>query len=132
MALSSVFELRGWWSLEFAIWSFLPALSTFLNCNAIAGLSGSNLGLQPGVSAPKFSTTEIDRFSSMGPAKKMDVARSFDAKCAVSSVVEHYLDTVGVRGSNPLSRTIFMGWPARDERGQKSRGGRLRKRSFEP
>ena len=25
--------------------------------------------------------------------------------CAVSSVVEHYLDTVGVRGSNPLSRT---------------------------
>src|SRR5437773_4385740 len=26
---------------------------------------------------------------------------------AVSSVVEHYLDTVGVRGSNPLSRTIF-------------------------
>ena len=26
---------------------------------------------------------------------------------AVSSVVEHYLDTVGVRGSKPLSRTIF-------------------------
>src|SRR6266481_8246983 len=25
---------------------------------------------------------------------------------AVSSVVEHYLDTVGVRGSNPLSRTM--------------------------
>src|SRR5439155_8622019 len=30
----------------------------------------------------------------------------FPALCAVSSVVEHYLDTVGVRGSNPLSRTI--------------------------
>src|SRR5687768_14409705 len=29
------------------------------------------------------------------------------ASCAVSSVVEHYLDTVGVRGSKPLSRTIF-------------------------
>jgi hypothetical protein len=29
----------------------------------------------------------------------------FVFKCAVSSVVEHYLDTVGVRGSNPLSRT---------------------------
>ena len=29
------------------------------------------------------------------------------AKCAVSSVVEHYLDTVGVAGSNPASRTIF-------------------------
>ena len=27
--------------------------------------------------------------------------------CAVSSVVEHFLDTEGVRGSNPLSRTIF-------------------------
>ena len=26
--------------------------------------------------------------------------------CAVSSVVEHYLDTVGVAGSNPASRTI--------------------------
>ncbi len=26
--------------------------------------------------------------------------------CAVSSVEEHYLDTVGVSGSNPLSRTI--------------------------
>ena len=28
--------------------------------------------------------------------------------CAVSSVVEHFLDTEGVRGSNPLSRTIFL------------------------
>src|SRR6516164_6012437 len=27
--------------------------------------------------------------------------------CAVSSVVEHFLDTEGVRGSNPLSRTIL-------------------------
>jgi hypothetical protein len=27
---------------------------------------------------------------------------------AVSSVVEHYLDTVGVTGSNPVSRTIFL------------------------
>jgi hypothetical protein len=26
---------------------------------------------------------------------------------AVSSVVEHYLDTVGVTGSNPVSRTTF-------------------------
>src|SRR6476661_10034570 len=28
---------------------------------------------------------------------------------AVSSVVEHYLDTVGVTGSNPVSRTIRPG-----------------------
>jgi hypothetical protein len=33
--------------------------------------------------------------------------------CAVSSVVEHYLDTVGVTGSNPVSRTIFAkSWAA--------------------
>ena len=30
-------------------------------------------------------------------------------KRAVSSVVEHYLDTVGVTGSNPVSRTRFKG-----------------------
>ena len=27
---------------------------------------------------------------------------------AVSSVVEHYLDTVGVTGSNPVSRTVIL------------------------
>src|SRR5207245_5510241 len=32
---------------------------------------------------------------------------SLRLKCAVSSVVEHYLDTVGVRGSKPLPRTSF-------------------------
>ena len=31
------------------------------------------------------------------------------ADCAVSSAVEHHLDTVGVTGSNPVSRTIFLG-----------------------
>jgi hypothetical protein len=30
-----------------------------------------------------------------------------DSGRAVSSVVEHFLDTEGVRGSNPLSRTIL-------------------------
>ncbi len=30
--------------------------------------------------------------------------------CAVSSGVEHHLDTVGVTGSNPVSRTIFSHW----------------------
>jgi hypothetical protein len=36
--------------------------------------------------------------------------RNYDNKnwsCAVSSVVEHHIDTVGVTGSNPVSRTIF-------------------------
>ncbi len=32
--------------------------------------------------------------------------RPYLPKGAVSSVVEHYLDTVGVTGSNPVSRTI--------------------------
>src|SRR5207245_11045074 len=40
---------------------------------------------------------------------------SLRLKCAVSSVVEHYLDTVGVRGSKPLPRTIFILSPARYE-----------------
>ena len=31
-----------------------------------------------------------------------------DLVSAVSSVVEHYLDTVGVTGSNPVLRTIFL------------------------
>lgn len=29
-------------------------------------------------------------------------------ECAVSSGVEHHLDTVGVTGSNPVSRTILQ------------------------
>jgi hypothetical protein len=32
--------------------------------------------------------------------------QSFSIGSAVSSVVEHYLDTVGVTGSKPVSRTI--------------------------
>ena len=41
------------------------------------------------------ATLEEERFPGVG------------AGCAVSSVVEHFLDTEGVRGSNPLSRTIW-------------------------
>ena len=37
--------------------------------------------------------------------------------CAVSSVVEHYLDTVGVTGSNPVSRTIFDSYGSRGHNG---------------
>ena len=33
--------------------------------------------------------------------------------CAVSSVVEHYLDTVGVTGSNPVPRTTSPSFPSR-------------------
>ena len=46
------------------------------------------------------------------PLAKLPLVAQFSAcrictECAVSSVVEHYLDTVGVRGSKPLSRTIL-------------------------
>ncbi len=41
------------------------------------------------------------------PPSLRSLAPANCASCAVSSVVEHYLDTVGVRGSKPLSRTIF-------------------------
>ncbi len=39
---------------------------------------------------------------------KMKQLLGVDSGCAVSSVVEHFLDTEGVRGSNPLSRTISL------------------------
>ena len=39
--------------------------------------------------------------------KNKSFQRSFNGDCAVSSVVEHFLDTEGVTGSNPVSRTIF-------------------------
>ncbi len=41
---------------------------------------------------------------------KENVARQVTPRCAVSSVVEHYLDTVGVAGSNPAPRTILHGF----------------------
>ena len=36
-----------------------------------------------------------------------------DSERAVSSVVEHYLDTVGVAGSNPAPRTILLNFCSR-------------------
>ena len=46
--------------------------------------------------------------------KNKHFQQSFKDNCAVSSVVEHFLDTEGVTGSNPVSRTIFS--PSRHER----------------
>jgi hypothetical protein len=49
------------------------------------------------------------RFSAMisSMALEMKQLSGADSGCAVSSGVEHFLDTEGVRGSNPLSRTIL-------------------------
>src|SRR5882724_12070834 len=43
---------------------------------------------------------------SHSPAKGQGRITDHLYRGAVSSVVEHYLDTVGVTGSNPVSRTI--------------------------
>ena len=46
---------------------------------------------------------------SLNSRKNMESKRfhwSSSEGCAVSSVVEHFLDTEGVTGSNPVSRTI--------------------------
>src|ERR1019366_5920862 len=48
-----------------------------------------------------------------------------DSGCAVSSVVEHFLDTEGVRGSNPLSRTIL-----RTIKSQRNRSNSMRYCAF--
>ena len=40
------------------------------------------------------------------PMKINGSQRSFDSGCALSSVVEHFLHTEGVAGSNPAVRTI--------------------------
>ena len=62
-------------------------------------------------SSPNASSILTDHFSPftylscLGPMK--DEGKSLELG-AVSSVVEHYLDTVGVTGSNPVSRTIFF------------------------
>ena len=53
---------------------------------------------------------ESDNFRHSSKSQKTmenkHIHRSSSEGCAVSSVVEHFLDTEGVRGSNPLSRTI--------------------------
>ena len=47
--------------------------------------------------------------------EKQRFSGTFASECAVSSVVEHYLDTVGVTGSNPVSRTISFLHAARND-----------------
>src|SRR5207237_4418333 len=65
---------------------------------------------------PIFSLSRLiqrlcSKFTCKGPKTNLHLlkcsASLFGRSCAVSSVVEHFLDTEGVRGSNPLSRTIL-------------------------
>src|SRR5207248_11729421 len=63
--------------------------------------------LESSANASSILTDHLSPFtylSCLGPMK--DEGKSFELG-AVSSVVEHYLDTVGVTGSNPVSRTII-------------------------
>jgi len=61
-----------------------------------------NKGAQNRVARPRIFS---DTFTMTFTTKQLVSANS---ESAVSSVVEHYLDTVGVTGSNPVSRTIFL------------------------
>ena len=62
--------------------------------------------LKSSANASSILTDHLSPFtylSCLGPMKDEDKSLELGA---VSSVVEHYLDTVGVTGSNPVSRTI--------------------------
>src|SRR5438552_12363410 len=63
--------------------------------------------LKSSANASSILTDHLSPFtylSCLGSIKDEDKSLELGA---VSSVVEHYLDTVGVTGSNPVSRTIF-------------------------
>jgi hypothetical protein len=61
-------------------------------------------GLQSRLAAGRLALLESEHFHRKIVKK---TSESFGMSGAVSSVVEHYLDTVGVTGSNPVSRTIL-------------------------
>src|SRR6266480_4706505 len=63
--------------------------------------------LKSSANASSILTDHLSLFTCLSCRSPMkDEGRSPELG-AVSSVVEHYLDTVGVRGSKPLPRTIF-------------------------
>ncbi len=89
-----------------------PPYSFFIYSWLWRSLRPSNLGLQLTGCASKFPTSENSNERLRKMLDNPGVGDSFDLECAVSSVVEHLLDTEGVRGSNPLSRTIPVLCPA--------------------
>src|SRR6266496_5904926 len=106
----------GVWALELVAWALSFSKIEMRPALTLVQIWACNSVFTHRSSRPRKSTD----FRRRTP-KTNDAARSFDSKCAVSSVVEHYLDTVGVRGSNPLSRTILVLLPARNE--QWAKGG---------
>src|SRR6266849_8437107 len=56
-------------------------------------------------SAPRCASADLRPDLLIFPSRL--IICSLSKPGAVSSVVEHYLDTVGVSGSNPLSRTML-------------------------
>src|SRR6478752_4032380 len=63
--------------------------------------------LKSSPNASSILTDHLSPFTYLSCLRPMkDQGKSLELG-AVSSVVEHYLDTVGVTGSNPVSRTIF-------------------------
>jgi hypothetical protein len=59
----------------------------------------------PGFAAVDFAQENLE---------KPGVAAMVLDGCALSSVVEHYLHTVGVAGSKPAARTIFPWFSSKD------------------
>src|SRR5207248_11226243 len=67
--------------------------------------------LKSSLNAPAILTDHLSPFTYLSCCSPMkDEGRGCELS-AVSSVVEHYLDTVGVTGSNPVSRTILYFFP---------------------
>src|SRR5882762_1063312 len=93
-------------------WSFQKLLekqgphetrTVVLHIEVVQSRSGGTSGtISP---CTKFCRATVDSISRLTRFQS-PISYHFRFCRAVSSVVEHYLDTVGVRGSNPLSRTM--------------------------
>src|SRR5258707_7346550 len=74
------------------------------NLNQLARHVNSGAGRCPFPLAKRLGRNDT---ASRGKKVKTSDRATFDSGCALSSVVEHYLHTVGVAGSKPAARTIF-------------------------
>ena len=68
---------------------------------------GSRFGCRFGLQHLRQTKTFAAREKPVVTAKCRPPSRPFDPVSALSSVVEHFLHTEGVAGSNPAARTIF-------------------------
>src|SRR6476619_3108928 len=82
--------------------------STLERGDVLTELCERKRSLKSSPNASSILTDHLSPFTYLSCRSPMkDKGKSLELG-AVSSVVEHYLDTVGVTGSNPVSRTIFF------------------------